>query len=144
MPDRLLPPLLALMRVRRIGVTEARRELVARLDAQAVAERAAVAIERLIAHEADIAADLEATDAMVEAYGRWLGPARAEHAAARHAWGSATAGTDVARARLAAARAAAEAVRTVVEQREAVIELEAARREQAAIDEIARSRRKPG
>ena len=73
MPDRLLAPLLALMRLRRVGVIEARRDLVARLDAQSATEQAVVAIERRMAHEAGIAAAATGSDAMVEAYGRWLG-----------------------------------------------------------------------
>ncbi len=144
MHDRLLPPLLALMRLRCIGVAEARRDLVVRLDAQAAAERAMVAIEHRIAREAEIASHLAATDATTEAYGRWLGPARREATSAGVLHDRAAAETTVARARLAASRAAAEAVRTVVEQRESVVEAEAERREQATIDELTRPSRAPG
>ena len=144
MPDRLLAPLLALMRLRRVGVIEARRDLVARLDAQNVAEQALVGIEHRMAHEAGIAAAVTGSDAMVEACGRWLGPARREAATAGADRDRAFAETNIARARLAALRAAVEAVRGVVDKREEAIEVQAARHEQALIDELTRSRRLPG
>ena len=141
MPDPFLPPLLALMRMRRVGVSEARLGLIARLDAQTAADREVANIERRMAREAEAAADISTGDGTVEAYGRWLGLARREAEAAREVRERAWAETAVARARLAASRAAVEAVRSVVDRREAEAEAEAARREQAAIDEMTRSRR---
>jgi hypothetical protein len=140
MPDPRLAPLLALMRVRHIGLTEARRALVARLDAQTEAERHAAEIERRMATEAAAAADLSACDGAVEAFGRWLGVARLEAAAAEAERARTQAETTIARARLAASRFAVEAVRTVVEAREMAAEAEAMRNEQAVIDELTRSR----
>lgn len=141
MPDPFLPPLLALMRMRRVGVSEARLGLVARLDAQTAADREVANIERRMAREAEAAANISTGDGTVEAYGRWLGLARREAEAAREVRERAWADTAVARARLAASRAAVEAVRSVVDRREAEAEAEAARREQAVIDEMTRSRR---
>lgn len=75
MPD----PLDIIMRLRRVTVDDARRELGISLRAEEEAEANARAAETLIGEEAHASADLSAGDAAVEAFAAWYrsgGPMR--------------------------------------------------------------------
>jgi hypothetical protein len=116
----------ALVRLRRLSLEEAMRELGARLAEEAEVAAAATRIEALVAAERDTASRLDADDAAVEGFGRWLRRVGQERAAAAAARDRAEVETARARAVLGALAAA---------------EAEAARRaEQAAIDERAQRR----
>jgi len=65
-------PLDALIRLRRLSLDEAMRELGARLAEEAEAVAAIARIEALVAAEQDAAGRLDADDAAVEGFGRWL------------------------------------------------------------------------
>jgi hypothetical protein len=113
-------PLDALIRVRRLSLEEAMRDLGVRLAEEAEAIAAIAAIEVSIAAEQDAASRLDADDAAVEDFGRWLrriGHERAAAAAARD------------RAEIETTRARAEQARA-----------DLLRREQAAIDEWSQRR----
>ncbi len=79
-------PLDALIRLRRLALEEAMRELGARLAEEAEAIAAVARIEASIAAEQAAASRLDTGDAAVEGFGRWLrriGQERAAAAAAR-------------------------------------------------------------
>ena len=130
-------PLDAMLRLRRLALEEAMRELADRLAAEDEAAQAVARIEDSIAAEQDTASRLEGGDLAVEAFGRWLRGASPERAAARNARDRAEAETARARAILGAARAGlaaaeAEAARRAEAARAAILG-----REQAIIDESA-------
>ena len=125
------------MRIRKLAVDEAKRALAESLNVEDQARRVADAAEAQIGIEGQIAADLETGDGAVEAFAAWLptGRAIATRTRAAHEYSL----LEVARARagLTATRAAAEAAESLQERREAERALEAARRYQAVMDEIA-------
>ena len=133
MPD----PLDTVLRMRRVTVDDAKRELASLLRAEEVAHSKANALEALIGREGEVAADLAAGDDVVEAYAAWLPVGRANAAAARAASEQVRCEIAKARAALSAARAAAESAQKLLAKREAERSLEANRRSQAVIDEVA-------
>ncbi len=125
------------MRIRKLAVDEAKRGLAEALTVEDQARRVADAAEAQIGIEGEIAADLDAGDRAVEAFAAWLPTGRANAARTRAAHEQTLLEVARARAGLSAARAAAEAAESLQERREAELALEAARRDQAAMDEIA-------
>ncbi|HET6196277.1 MAG TPA: hypothetical protein VFE12_11000, partial [Acetobacteraceae bacterium] len=98
---------------------------------------AVAAIEAAVEHEMEVATNLAAGDAEVEAFAAWLRQMRPKQQAAVAGKQDAEAATAEARAALAAARAAVRAVEELLEQHALAAEAEAERRAQGAIDEIA-------
>ncbi len=130
----------ALLRLRRLTVDEARRDLAACVAAEAAAQEAAHRIEMTIARETAAACSLEAGDDVVDSFAAWLHQIRPAAADAAAAVEQAMLHTAEARAVLAAARAAAEAVESIIAQQDAERAAEQARREQHALDEAAGQR----
>ncbi len=139
MPD----PLSIVLRIRRVTVDEARRQVAAALMAQDIAEAVAEAADAAIGAEGEIAADLMADDSAVEAYAAWLPRGRARAEAARLACERAGSEVATARAALTVARAAAESADKLLERRRAAVAQDAARRAQADMDEVASRVREP-
>jgi flagellar biosynthesis chaperone FliJ len=133
MPD----PLDAVLRMRRVTVDDAKRELASLLRAEELAQSKADALEAVIGQEAAAAADLAAGDDIVEAYAAWLPVGRANLAAARAAHEQIRCEIAMARAALTVARAAAESAQQLLTKRAAERALDANRRSQAVIDEDA-------
>ena len=125
------------MRIRKLAVDEAKRALAESLNVEDQARRVADAAEAQIGIEGQIAADLETGDGAVEAFAAWLPTGRAIATRTRAAHESTLLEVARARAGLTATRAAAEAAESLQERREAERALEAARRNQAVMDEIA-------
>jgi hypothetical protein len=127
--------LTSLLRVRTLALDTARQELAQRMDAEGLAELEAQAADQAIVTEMNLASSVDADDADVEAFARWLPRGRARLAAAQEAAERARADTVVARAGLAAAHSAARAVEDLLSQRHEEEYAEAAKREQAALDD---------
>jgi len=127
--------------LRRLAADEAKRDVAAALGREAQAEMAAVAAEREIARETELAMALEADDAAGEAFGFWLSGARLRLCAARDAAERAGAETARARAALNLSRAGLEAAEELAAGRaQAEAEIRA-RREQHELDDLARGGR---
>jgi flagellar export protein FliJ len=137
-------PLESLLRLRRHTVDEARRVLADCLRAESHAAEAVAALEATIGRETDVAADLSAGDAAVEAFAAWLRRIRPRQQAAHAAEAEAEVVTAEARAILAAARAAVSAVEDMLAKRAAERIAEARRQDQREIDEAAQRRSGPG
>lgn len=130
-----------LLRLRGIARDEARRVLDVAVSRQALAQAAADAAEQEIARETELACNLAADDAAVEAFGAWLAGARQRAAAARDAAERTEAETARARAALTLARAGLEAAEALDSDRAAQEAEATARREQHALDDLTRQRR---
>ncbi len=91
-------PLEALLRLRRIAVDEARRDLAECLRVESEAAAAVAAIEAAIEQETEVATSLAAGDAEVEAFAAWLRRIRPKQRAALEAETQAEAETARARA----------------------------------------------
>ncbi len=128
------------LRLRRITVDDAKRELAALLQAEERAQAKANEAEARIAEEGFAAASLAGGDEVVEAYATWLPVGRAYAVAARAACDKICCDVAVARAALAASRAAAEAAQHLLDERAAARASEAGRRSQTVMDEIAARR----
>ncbi len=133
--------LAALVRVRRLALDAATRDLAAALRNEAQAAHVVSCIEQDMQRERAAAEDLRGDDADVEAFGLWLRRARQDLAEAEAMRDQSEAETTRARAAVGAARAALTAAETALEARRAEQRAAAQRREQAAIDEIAQRRR---
>jgi hypothetical protein len=133
-------PLSALLRVRRLALDEARRQLANCLSAEALAARSVVEAEAEIVRERETAASLDADDAAVEAFGAWLRGARSRSAQAAAAHDRVTAETTRARAIVAVARGSFEAAQTAFEQLAEDERKARERREQLSLDEAVQSR----
>jgi hypothetical protein len=133
-------PLAALVRVRRLGLDGATRELAECLRAEAEASQAVNAVQAAIGRETEAAENVGGDDADVEAFGRWLRRARQDLAAAERARDEAEAATALRRVAVRAERAALAMAEAALETRHAARRAEAQRREQAAIDEVAQRR----
>jgi len=131
-------PLDALMRLRRIAADKARRDLADCLRAESDATAAVEAIAALIEHEAEVATDLAAGDAEVEAFAAWLRRMRPQQRAAEIAAEETTADTAEARAALAMARAAVRAVEEMQAHHADAARAAAERAAQRELDEAAR------
>ena len=138
MPD----PLATVLRIRRITVDDARRQLGVAIRAEEQANMAVLAAEAAIGAEGEAAADLMAGDGAVEAYARWLPVGRAQVAEAQSAAERARSEVALARAALTLARAAAESADSLLTRRREAAQLEVVRREQLQTDEVA-GRAKP-
>lgn len=139
MPRDVLP---SLIRLRRLARDETRRALTAAVQREGLAHAAANDAEREIARETELACNLEADDAAVEAFGAWLAGARQRAELARGTAERAEADTARARAALSLARAGLEVAEALASGR-AAREAEAeARREQHALDDLTRSQRR--
>jgi hypothetical protein len=133
-------PLDALIRLRRLSLEEAMRDLGARLAEETEAVAAVARIEASIAAERDAASRLDADDAAVEGFGCWLRRIGQERAAAVAARDRAEAETARARAVLGVARGALAAAEAEAARRAEQARTDGLRREQAAIDERAQHR----
>jgi flagellar biosynthesis chaperone FliJ len=137
-------PLETLVRVRRQASEDARRALAECLRAEDKAAAALRSAEAAIVNEQESAADLQADDAMVEAFAAWLPRGRLAVAEASRAHVRAGAATVQARAVASAARATTEAAERLVQAQAEARAEEAAKRSQAALDETAaRPKRDP-
>jgi flagellar export protein FliJ len=137
-------PLDTVLRIRRVTVDDAKRDLAALLRAEEAAQTKAEATEALIAQEAAAATDLRAGDDAVESYAAWLPVGRANAAAARAAHEDACAAVSQARAALTVARASAESAQQLLDKRAEHRRAEMARKDQAVLDEIASRSRNAG
>jgi flagellar export protein FliJ len=125
-------PLPVLARVRGAAANEARRALAAALTAERRCEEATRAARARLRDEQAGAGSIDALAMLA-----WLPHARQRIADAAAAQAGAAAEVAKRRADLAAARAAEEAVRTLMRERDGQAALQAARREQAVLDEAA-------
>lgn len=130
-------PLESLLRLRQLAADEARRSLAECLRLESEATRAVAAIEAAIERETEVATDLLAGDAEVEAFAAWLRRMRPREHAAHDAEQDAEAETARARVVLGAARAAVKAVEEMLEQQAIAAQVEAEHRAQAELDEVA-------
>jgi flagellar FliJ protein len=135
-------PLATVLRIRRITVDDARRQLGVALRAEEEANMAVLAAEAAIGAEGEAASDLMAGDGAVEAYARWLPVGRAQVTAAQAAADRASSEVALARAALTVARAAAESADSLLTRRRDAAQVEVLRREQIQTDEVA-GRAKP-
>lgn len=110
-------PLITLIKVRRLASDEAQRQLVNALNEESRAERIVQETERVMAQEMETASDPNSSDAVVEAFGAWLGGARRQLETARRMLLDRQAETIRVRAELTATRTALESVETLQEQR---------------------------
>ncbi len=133
-------PLDTLIRLRRASLEEAMRELGTRLAGEAEATAAVARIEAAITAEQNAASRLDAGDAAVEDFGRWLRRIGQERVGAAAARDRAEAETTRVRAVLGVARAALAAAEAEAARRAEQARADALRREQAAIDEWAQQR----
>jgi flagellar export protein FliJ len=131
-------PLEALMRMRQFAADKARRDLADCLRAEGAAAEAVAAIAASIEHEAEVAADIAAGDAEVEAFAAWLRRTRPQQRAAEIAADEATAATAEARAALAMARAAVRAAEEMQAHHADAARAAAERAAQRELDEIGR------
>ena len=123
-------PLQVLSRIRDVAVTEAQRALAAALNAEARFEASLHGAHETLRREQQRTGFAEAV-----AFGNWLPVGRAAIARGEAARQQAAADVVQCRAVLAASHAEAEAVMTMLRQREQVAALARQRREQAALDE---------
>jgi hypothetical protein len=130
-------PLRKALRVRRLAIREAQRELADRLGAEQLAAAAAIAAAVAIQHEIALAMDITRGDEAVAALAAWLPHGRAEATRATAALVRAEAATAHARAMLAAARAAEASIAELLERRAQAAAAHEHRAEQAALDEYA-------
>lgn len=126
-----------LTRVRRITLDQALQSLADALRRDAEAEQSVQAIEAAIVRETERAGDVDASDAMVEAFGSWFSRVRKELQQAMVRQEHAQAETARARALVAAAQTALEAVTTEKERRNEAAAQQERRREQHELDEFA-------
>ncbi len=125
------------MRIRKLAVDEAKRALAEALTVEDAARREADAADAQIGIEGEIAADLDTGDGAVEAFAAWLPVGRAQAIRTRAAHEQTLLEVARARAGLGAARAAAEAADNLQQRKEAEAAVQANRRSQAVLDEIA-------
>ncbi len=135
-------PLAAILRVRRLALDQATRELAECLRVETATGRAVAAVEQAIAQEQKAASSLAGDDLVVEMFGAWLKRARQDLRAAVDARERAEAETARARAVVAAARAAVAAIESELARKAAEQDAAAARREQQVLDEVAQRRRR--
>jgi hypothetical protein len=138
-------PLDVLLRLRRLDVNTAQRDLALRQRAAAEAGDARRAAQAAITHEAAIAAGQADGPAFAALFSRWLPHGLAVAEASCAVQQAAEQRADAARVALAAARAAAQATVLLQAGQARARRLAALRAEQSAADErAARARRPPG
>ncbi len=135
-------PLQTVLRLRRIAKDEARRAVSDAVAQETLAQRLADMVDDEIARETALACRLEADDVAVEAFGAWLTCARQRAEVARNAAERAGAETARARAVLNLARAGLEAAEALAASRQDAAAAAQARRDQHALDDLTRRRRK--
>ena len=123
-------------RLRKLVVDQARRELAARLAAEAAAGTAEQAAHKALLREREAARALHTEDIASGAFAAWLPRGLQAIAAARNASVQAQTAAAQGGAALTEARAAAEVVEQMLAREVAARVLEANRREQAALDEV--------
>ena len=126
-----------LARVRRITLDQALGALAEALRRDAEAEQAVQTIEAAIVRETERAGELDAEDAVVEAFGAWFGRIRKDLEQAVAGRERAQGETVHCRALVAAAQAAFEAVASAKTRRAEAASAQEQRREQHALDEFA-------
>jgi flagellar export protein FliJ len=131
-------PLDAVLRLRRLAMEDATRDLVECLRGEAEAQQAMAAVEATIHRETEAASSLTGDDAVVEAFGVWLKRARKDLLAAQARREHFESETARVRAALAVARAAVKATELLIAKQAAAADAEAARQEQHDLDEIGR------
>jgi hypothetical protein len=129
-------PLQVVLRLRGMAVDAARADLASFQTRQQAAELAAAQALSRIAQEMAQASRIDVGDGVVEAFARWLPRGRADANRTRLVAERAVAECGVARSRLTAARAANEAVENALKQRVLQEDADAARQEQAIMDEV--------
>jgi flagellar export protein FliJ len=134
-------PLAAVLRLRRLAMDEASRDFAECLRGEAQAEQAVMAVEAAIERETEIASSLEASDAVVEAFGAWLKRARKDLRGAQAVREQSESETARARAALAVARAALKATEHLIAEQVAAAAAEADRKEQHNLDDMGRKPR---
>jgi flagellar export protein FliJ len=127
------------LRLRHLAVDEAKRELSAMLAAETDADAAEHNAQTAIRREIDAATALDAGDGAVEAFAAWLPLGQAALEAAKRRRDEAEMAVTQARAALRVARADEAAVERLMATQDSAQASEAARREQAMLDEIARN-----
>ncbi|MGE0415639.1 MAG: flagellar FliJ family protein [Acetobacteraceae bacterium] len=130
-----------LLRLRRLAVDEASRQLAECLRVEADAGADVRDLDREVERQRLAASSLEFGDAEVEAFARWLRGARQRREVLVETLNTAEARASEARAVVAAARSAARAVESVIDQRDAEQRMTLARAEQRVVDEVAGRRR---
>jgi flagellar export protein FliJ len=130
-------PLEALLRLRRMTVDEARRDVAECLRIESEAVAAVAAIKASIAHETAAATSLAAGDAEVEAFGAWFRRIRPTQLAVLAAKDEAETAMVRARGVLGAARAAVRAAEKMLEMHAAAARAATEHRAQIEIDEAA-------
>lgn len=129
-------PLLTLLRLRRSALDEARLTLASCVATETEAAAAIRAIDDAIQRETECASRLDAGDATVEAFARWLRRVRTDRERAATALYQAEERTHEARAVLTVSRGAVEAVEAEITRREAEKQREEDRKEQRSLDEM--------
>lgn len=129
------------LRLRRIAVETAKRNLAVAIDAELAANAALTRASRALSQEMTLATALTADDAMSEAYVAWLPRGRAAKSAAKDQAARSAADAAHARAVLGAARSAEAAVETLMQRLSDAALAQAKRTDQTATDEAAARQR---
>jgi flagellar biosynthesis chaperone FliJ len=129
-----------LLTIRQRSVDHARQVLAACLIAETAAMAAIDALEDAQRQERDVAHQQAEHHRATNMYAAWSGRMRVRQATARAALGDAEVKTTSARGVLAETRSAARAVERLIEERAVAARIEAARREQHALDDVTRTR----
>ena len=133
MPDTLK----SVLRIRRMTLDSARRELTAILHMEETARLHADEAAALIEKEGESAAEISFDDQAVEAFAAWLPIGRANAVAAREKHEQLRSEVAKARAAVTLARAAAETAQNLLDQRNAERVTEMDRRAQVVLDDFA-------
>ena len=129
-----------IVRIRKVGVEEAQREVAQCLQSETAAEARCTEWERTIWRETEAAVDMEAGDARVDSFVRWSGKARLQMTEANERLEQARAATATARARLAMAQAGLNVLERQYEQEVARETAEGEAKSLQQISEQARTR----
>jgi flagellar biosynthesis chaperone FliJ len=133
-------PLQVLLTIRQRGVDQARQVLAVCLNAETAAMAAIEALENAQRREREVADSQAEHHRGTNMFATWSGQMRVRQSAARAVLGNAETATTSARVGLTETRSAARAVERLIEERAIVARVEAAKREQHALDDIARTR----
>ena len=131
-------PLPTVLKVRRMALDAAKRDLAASLRLEDAAEQEERAARSSIDEQAEAATRITADDGLVEAFAAWLPRGRARLLQAGQAAERARAETARLRAALSATHAAVRVVEQLIETQDAERAVVAGRKEQAELDEVAR------
>jgi flagellar export protein FliJ len=134
-------PLDVLLRVRQRAVDQSRQDLATCLKVETASMEAVRAIDEAVPREGAFADRFPEHPDGMEIFAGWLKRIRASRLGAMAALVAAEHRTAAARSALAAARSAARAVEQTIEERMAVVQTEAEKRDQHAMDDITRGQR---